>query len=258
MPAFAANLSFLFDELPFLDRFAAAAKAGFKAVELLFPYDYPASDIAARLKQHQLQNVLFNLPPGDWSAGERGIAILPGREAEFADGVAKAIEYAKQLDCPRLHALAGIAPAGADKAALRQTYISNLKYAANQLAKHQLTLMIEPINTRDMPGYFLNTQAEAFSICQEVGAPNIKMQMDIYHMQMMGEDLEANIRRYLPHVGHMQIANVPGRHEADKGDINYLPLFDLMDELKYAGWIGCEYKPKTTTLEGLGWFDKYR
>jgi 2-dehydrotetronate isomerase len=258
MPQFAANLSFLFNELPFLDRFAAAAKAGFKAVEFLFPYDHPAAEIAARLNRHQLQNVLFNLPPGDWGAGERGIAILPGREAEFADGVAKAIEYAKQLDCPRLHALAGIAPAGADKATLRQTYISNLQYAANELAKHNLTLLIEPINNHDMPGYFLNTQGESFAICQQVGAPNIKMQMDIYHMQMMGEDLEAAIRRYLPHVGHMQIANVPGRHEPDKGEIEYAKIFKLLDELHYQGWIGCEYKPKTTTLEGLGWFEKYR
>ena len=258
MPTFAANLSFLFNELPFLDRFEAAAKAGFKAVEFLFPYEYGAEEIALRLRQHQLQNVLFNLPPGDWAAGERGIAILAGREQEFADGVAKAIHYAQALACPRLHALAGIAPAGSDKQALRKIYISNLKYAANELAKHNLKLMIEPINNRDMPGYFLNTQADAFAICQEVGAPNINMQMDIYHMQMMGEYLEANIRRYLPHVGHIQIANAPGRHEPDDGNINYPQLFELLDELKYQGWIGCEYKPKTTTLEGLGWFEKYR
>jgi 2-dehydrotetronate isomerase len=256
MPAFAANLSFMFNELAFLDRFEAAANAGFKAVEFLFPYEYRTEEITLRLRQHQLQNVLFNLPPGDWSAGERGIAILPGREAQFADGIAKAIDYAKALACPRVHALAGIAPAGSDKAALRKTYLSNLKYAAKELAKHNLDLMIEPINTQDMPGYFLNTQAEAFAICQEVGAPNIKMQMDIYHMQMMSENLEANIRRYLPHVGHIQIANTPGRHEPDNGNINYPQIFDLLDELNYEGWIGCEYRPKRTTLEGLGWFEK--
>ncbi len=258
MPQFAANLSFLFNELPFLDRFAAAANAGFNAVEFMSPYEFPAEEIAANMRQHKLQNVLFNLPPGDWAAGERGIAILPGREKEFADGVAKAIAYAKALNCPRIHAMAGIAPAGAAKAMLRKTFISNLKYAATELAKNNLTFMIEPINNRDIPGYFLNTQAEAFAICQEVGAPNINMQMDIYHMQMMGEKLEENIRRYLPHVGHMQIANVPGRHEPDLGEINYAKIFDLIDELKYQGWIGCEYKPKTTTLEGLGWFEKYR
>jgi 2-dehydrotetronate isomerase len=258
MPAFAANLSFLFNELPFLDRFGAAAEAGFKAVEFLFPYEYAAEEIALRLRQHQLQNVLFNLPPGDWVAGERGIAVLAGREHEFADGVAKAIAYAQALGCPRVHALAGIAPAGSDALALRKIYISNLQYAANEFAKHHLTLMIEPINNRDMPGYFLSTQADAFAICQEVGAPNINMQMDIYHMQMMGENSEENIRRHLPHVGHIQVANVPGRHEPDQGEINYSQLFELLDELKYQGWIGCEYKPKTTTLEGLGWFEKYR
>ncbi len=258
MTLFAANLSFLFTELPFLDRFEAAAKAGFNAVEFLFPYDFPAEEIAALLKQHQLQNVLFNMPPGNWSAGERGIAILPRRENEFAEGVASAIEYAQAFNCPRIHVLAGILPAGSDKNVLRKTYVSNLQYAATELAKHQFTLMIEPINTHDMPGYFLNTQAEAFAICQEVGTPNIKMQMDMYHMQMMGEELEANIRRYLPHVGHIQIANVPGRHEPDSGEINYPQLFKLLDELKYQCWIGCEYKPKTTTIEGLGWFEKYR
>jgi 2-dehydrotetronate isomerase len=258
MPKFAVNLSFLFNELPFLDRFDAAAKAGFKAVEFLFPYEYPAYEIATRLERHQLQNVLFNLPPGNWHAGERGISILAGREKEFTEGVAKAIECAKALGCPRLHALAGIVPDGADGQLLRKIYISNLKYAATEFAKHNLTLLIEPINTRDMPGYFLNTQAEAFLICQEVAAPNLKMQMDIYHMQMMGEDIEANIRQYLPYVGHMQIANVPGRHEPDKSEINYPYIFDLLDELGYPGWIGCEYKPKTTTREGLGWFEKYR
>lgn len=258
MPKFAANLSFMFNELPFLDRFEAAAKAGFKAVEFLFPYEYPAEAIAARLGQHQLQNVLFNFPPGDWAAGERGIAILAGRETEFAQGVAKAIEYAKVLGCPRIHVLAGIAPVNSDRQALRKIYVSNLKYATKELAKHNLTLMIEPINHRDMPGYFLNTQAEAFAICQEVGAHNINMQMDIYHMQMMGENLEANIHQYLPHVGHMQIANTPGRHEPDQGEIDYAQIFNLLDELKYGGWVGCEYKPKTTTLEGLGWFEKYR
>ncbi|MGB9149787.1 MAG: 2-oxo-tetronate isomerase [Burkholderiales bacterium] len=258
MPKFAANLSFLFTEFAFLTRFAAAAQARFNAVEFLFPYEFSAQEIAARLKQHQLQNVLFNLPPGNWHAGERGIAILPGREAEFRQSVATAIDYAKAFECPRLHALAGIAPAGCDRLALNKIYVGNLRFAAEQLAKHDLTLLIEPINTFDMPGYFLNTQAEAFSICQQVGAPNIKMQMDIYHMQMMGEDLEVNIRRFLPHVGHIQIASVPGRHEPDAGEIDYPNLFRLLDELEYRGWIGCEYKPKTTTLEGLRWLEQYR
>ena len=253
MPKFAANLSMMFNEVPFLQRFDAAAGAGFKAVEFLFPYEHRADDIARQLARNGLQNVLFNMPPGDWNGGERGIACLPGREAEFRDGVATAIAYAKMLGTPRLHMMAGLVPADGDPAQHRATYLANLRYACEQAAPHGIDVMIEPINTRDMPGYFLNTQAEAHAIREEAGAANLKVQMDFYHAQIMEGDIAMKVRRYLPHIGHIQIAGVPGRHEPDTGELHYPYLFRLLDELGYAGWIGCEYRPANGTVEGLGW-----
>lgn len=253
MPRFAANLTMMFTEVPFLERFGAAAKAGFEGVEFLFPYEHSPQEIAGLLKGNGLDNVLFNMPPGDWTAGERGMACLPGREAEFRAGVARAIEYAIALGTPRLHAMAGLLPAGGDRELHRKTYIDNLRHAAAAAARQGLMLLIEPINTRDMPGYFLNTQAEAHAIREEVGAPNLKVQMDLYHAQIVEGDLATKIRRYLPHIGHIQIASVPERNEPDRGEINYPYLFRLLDTLGYTGWLGCEYRPVNGTVEGLAW-----
>lgn len=256
MPKFAANLTMLFNEVPFLERFQAAAEAGFKAVEFLFPYDYPAAEIAQRLKQNDLRNVLFNLPPGDWAAGERGIAAIPGREAEFRSGVEKAIAYATALGTPQLHVMAGLLPASAtdaDLARYRATYIDNLRHAAAETVRHGLSLLIEPINTRDIPRYFLNTQAEAHAIRELIGAENLKVQMDFYHVQIMEGDIAMKVRQYLPHIGHIQIAGVPERNEPDTGEVNYAYLYRLLDELGYEGWLGCEYRPAKGTSEGLGW-----
>ena len=253
MPKFAANLTMMFNELPFLQRFGAAAQAGFKAVEFLFPYDHPAGEIAQQLEAHRLENVLFNMPPGDWAGGERGIASLPGREAEFRDGVEKALAYAKVLGTRRLHMMAGLLPEGADRALHRAVYIANLRHACAQAAAHGIAVMIEPINTRDMPGYFLDTQAGAHAIREEIGAGNLKVQMDFYHVQIAEGDIAMKVRRYLPHIGHIQVAGVPERNEPDTGELNYRYLFRLLDELGYDGWVGCEYRPAKGTLDGLGW-----
>jgi len=254
MPRFAANLSMMFTEAPFLERFAAAAQAGFMGVEYLFPYDFPAEVLQERLQKERLDNVLFNLPPGNWAAGERGLTCLPGREEEFRAGVATAIAYAARLNTVRVHAMAGVVPPRASVADVRATYIANLKFAAAELAPYGITLLIEAINTRDIPGFFLNTQAQAYAVLQEVGAPNLKMQMDLYHMQIMEGDLEIKLRKYAPHCGHVQIAGVPQRHEPDTGEVRYTHLFDVLDELGYAGWVGCEYRPAGKTVDGLGWF----
>ena len=259
MPRFAANLSMLYPEFDFLDRFDAAAKDGFAGVEYLFPYAFPAAEIAARLQANGLKQVLFNGPPGDWDGGERGLACLPGRESEFRDGIAKALDYAAALDCPRVHVMAGIIPADAsdtERTRRRRTYLRNLRFACEEAQPQGVTVMIEPINPRDIPGYFLTTQAEAHAIREEVGMPNLKVQMDLYHAQIVEGDLSEKIRRYLPQVGHVQIAGVPGRHEPDVGEINYAFLFRLLDELKYTGYIGCEYHPERSTVEGLAWMYK--
>ncbi len=253
MPKFAANLSLMFQELPFLERFEAAARAGFEAVEFLFPYENAAEEISARLRAHGLRNVLFNMPPGDWAAGERGIAGLPGRSEEFRQGVARAIEYARVLGTPRLHVMAGCLPEGADPAQCRATYIENLQYAARQCAAHGITVLIEPINQRDMPGYLLSRQDDAHAIRAAVGATNLLVQMDFYHAQIMEGDVAATFRKYQAHIGHVQIAGVPDRHEPDTGELNYHYLFELLDELGYDGWVGCEYRPAAGTLQGLGW-----
>jgi hydroxypyruvate isomerase len=264
MPRFAANLSMLYPEHEFLDRFAAAAADGFKAVEYLFPYAHEAQVLAARLADHGLQQVLFNGPPGDWERGERGMAALPGREDEFRRSIDQALQYAQALKCPRLHVMAGIAPAGIERAQLLATYQANLAWAAQQAAGVNVACLIEPINTRDIPGFVLNRQDEAHRIVQEVGARNLKVQMDLYHCQIVEGDVAMKIRQYLPsgRVGHLQIAGVPERHEPDIGEMNYPYLFDVIDEVSatsaWDGWIGCEYRPSRGaavggTTAGLGW-----
>jgi hydroxypyruvate isomerase len=267
MPRFAANLSMLYPEHDFLDRFAAAAADGFKAVEYLFPYAHEAKVLAARLSEHGLQQVLFNGPPGDWERGERGMAALPGREDEFRRSIDTALQYAQPLQCPRVHVMAGIAPAGAERAKLLATYQSNLAWAAKQAASAGINCLIEPINTRDIPGFVLNRQDEAHRIVQEIGAPNLKVQMDLYHCQIVEGDVAMKIRQYLPtgRVGHMQIAGVPERHEPDIGEVNYAYLFRVIDEVSaqcgWDGWIGCVYGPRRGavaggTSVGLGWWPR--
>lgn len=253
MPKFAANLTMMFNEVPFPQRFAAAAQAGFTGVEFLFPYDHSPAEVAGWLQENGLFNALFNMPPGDWAAGERGLASLPGREAEFRAGVATALEYARGQGTPCLHAMAGLLPEGADRSVHRAVYIENLRHAARALAPHGITLLIEPINTRDMPGYFLTTQAEAHAIREAVGEPNLKVQMDFYHVQIMEGDIATKLRKWLDHVGHIQIASVPARNEPDDGEVNYRYLFRLLDEVGYQGWVGCEYRPRGRTEDGLGW-----
>ncbi|WP_327672484.1 MULTISPECIES: 2-oxo-tetronate isomerase [unclassified Streptomyces] len=255
MPRFAANLSMLYPEYDFLDRFAAASADGFEAVEYLFPYAYGAGEIRARLDEHGLRQVLFNAPPGDWDGGERGIAALPGREAEVREGIEKALHYAAALGSPRVHMMAGLVPEGVSRAECRDTYLTNLAYAAEQAAPAGVDILIEPINTRDMPGYFLNHQADAHAVVREIGASNLKVQLDLYHCQIVEGDLTATLRRDLPtgRVGHLQIAGVPDRHEPDAGELNIRHLMSCVDELEFDGWIGCEYIPKAGTSEGLGW-----
>jgi hydroxypyruvate isomerase len=253
MPKFAANLSMLFTEVPFLDRFERAAKAGFDAVEFLFPYAFAAADIRQRLDAHGLKLVLHNLPPGDWDAGERGIACLPDRVDEFRDGVAQGIAYGTALGVPQLNCLAGKAPIGAAEATLRATLVANLKYAAAELKKANLRLLIEPINSYDIPGFYLNRTAQALAILDEVGASNAFVQYDIYHAQRMEGELAATMQKHLARIGHMQLADNPGRNEPGSGEINYAFLFAHLDRIGYDGWIGCEYKPATTTEAGLGW-----
>lgn len=257
MPKFAANLSMLFTEHDFLDRFAAAADAGFKGVEFLFPYDHDPDVLARLLDRHGLEQVLFNLSPGDWAAGDRGMAIYGPMQAAFRQSVTEALRFAKALNCQRVHCLAGIVPAGGDQLALRQTYIDNLSYAADALAGDGISLLIEPINTRDIPGYFLNATATALDIIEEVGAPNLALQYDIYHMQIMEGDLAPTLSRHIDRIAHVQIADTPGRHEPGSGEINFPFLFDHLDALGYGGWVGCEYRPQTTTDASLAWHRRY-
>jgi len=253
MPKFAANLSMLFTELPFLDRFEAAARADFTAVEFLFPYAWPAHDIKKRLDAHGLKLVLHNLPAGDWDAGERGIACHPDRIEEFRAGVAKAVAYATTLGVDQVNCLAGKAPAGVSDALLRSSFVNNLKYAAAELKGAGLKLLIEPINHFDIPGFYLNTTAQALAILDEVGADNAFVQYDIYHAQRMEGELAATMQKNLARIGHIQLADNPGRNEPGTGEINYPFLFAHLERVGYSGWIGCEYKPATTTEAGLGW-----
>ncbi|MGE5094045.1 MAG: 2-oxo-tetronate isomerase [Betaproteobacteria bacterium] len=253
MPRFAANLTMMYNEHPFLERFAAAARDGFKGVEFLFPYEHPAQDIRSRLDANGLTLALFNAPPGDWAKGERGLAARPGREEEFRRSVGTALEYARVLGNRTLHVMPGLIAPSEDRARHREAYVTNLAYAAEQAESLGITIVIEPINTRDIPGFFLNRQDEAHAVCLDVGAPNLKVQMDLYHCQIVEGDLATKIRRYIRDVGHIQVAGVPERHEPDIGEVNYPYLFRLIDELKYPGWIGCEYRPRAGTSEGLGW-----
>ncbi len=252
MPKFAANLTMLFTELPFLDRFAAASHAGFKAVEFLFPYDHPAQQVAGMAKAADLQVVLHNLPAGNWAGGERGIACLPGRVEEFRAGVTRAIEYAKALGAPQVNCLAGLA--APDDAEAHRTLVDNLRFAGDALDKAGIGLLLEPVNTRDVPGFFVSRTAQGLTILDEVGHPNIKLQYDIYHAQVMEGDLLPTIERNFARIGHLQVADNPGRNEPGTGEINYTFVFRRLDELGYTGWIGCEYKPSAA---GLSWMKPY-
>jgi hydroxypyruvate isomerase len=269
MPRFAANLSMLYPELDFLDRFEAAAKDGFQGVEYLFPYAWEAREIAARLKANGLQQVLFNTAPGNWEGGERGLACIPGREAEFARAIEQALAYAQALDCPRIHAMAGLVPASSTRESVRATYVSNLRKAAAVAARQGIDLLLEPINTRDIPGFFLNRQDDAHRLVEEIGAPNVKVQFDLYHCQIVEGDVAMKIRQYLPtgRVGHFQIAGVPQRHEPDLGELFHPYLFGVIDEVSaqcgWQGWVGCEYRPARGsqpggTSAGLGWMKAWQ
>lgn len=257
MPRFAANLTTMYNEHPFLDRFGAAAHDGFEAVEVLFPYEHPREALRARLDEHGLALALFNGPPGDWAKGERGLASRPDREDEFRRGIAKALEYASLLGNKCLHVMAGLIAEGEDRSRHRETYLRNLAYAAREAAPLGITVVIEPINTRNIPGYFLNRQDEAHAVREDVGASNLKVQMDLYHCQIVEGDLAMKIRKYAANVAHMQIAGVPERHEPDTGEVNYAYLFGVIDAAGYTGWIGCEYHPMGGTSEGLGWAKPY-
>ena len=247
----------LFGDLPFLDRFAAARASGFSAVEYLFPYSFDAKVLRQQLDDHQVLQVLHNLPAGDWTGGERGIACLEGRDDEFRAGVERAIEYATVLRCSRVNCLAGILPAGADPAVARDVLVRNLAYAAPRLKAAGIRLLIEPVNTRDIPGFFLSGTRQAVEIIEEVGSDNVFLQYDIYHMQIMEGRVAETIQRELPRIAHMQVADVPGRHEPGTGEIAYRELFSTIDALGYTGWIGCEYIPTGGTVEGLEWATPY-
>jgi hydroxypyruvate isomerase len=256
MPRFAANLSMLYGEHEFLDRFGAAAKDGFKGVEYLFPYDFPKDAIAAKLKEHGLTQVLHNLPAGNWGAGERGIGCLPDRVDEFNAGVAKAIDYATTLGCKQVNCLAGIAPQGVAPEKLRATLVANLKYAAAELKKVGIRLLLEAINTRDIPGFFVNRSAQAIAIMDEVGSDNLFLQYDFYHMQIMEGDLTPTFKKLKDRIAHVQIADNPGRNEPGTGEVNYNFIFGMLDQEGYPGWVGCEYRPKAGTTAGLGWMKR--
>jgi hydroxypyruvate isomerase len=258
MTKLAANLTMMFGDRPFLDRFDAAAGAGFKAVECLLPYEATAEAVRDKLDRHGLELVLFNFPLGDWGAGDRGTAADPARVAEFRDGVPKALAYARATGCKRLHIMPGKVPAGADRAEWTRTFVENVRFAADATAGDGIDVMLEPINTRvDIPGYFYDTSDAAVAIMDAAGRPNVKLQYDIYHMQVMEGDVTRRIERLLPRIGHLQLADNPGRNEPGTGEINYPWLLSRLDALGYDGWIGCEYKPAGDTLAGLGWAKPY-
>ena len=257
MPKFAANLAFLFTEEDFLQRFAAARKAGFDAVEFPFPYPHEKSKLADAVKSAGVEVALFNLPAGDWIKGERGIACHPGRQGEFRDGVGAAIEYARLLHVPKINCLSGVAPADADQDDVLSTFVENLGYAADQLAKEGILLVMEPINTRTIPGFYLNTTAQSLDIMREVGSGNLKIQYDIFHMQIMEGDLAKTIEANLTNIGHVQFADVPDRHEPGTGEVNFDFLFDWIDRVGYQGWIGAEYVPAKGTVASLGWLKRH-
>ena len=258
MPRFAANLSMLFTELPFLERFAAARAAGFTAVEYLFPYEHPKEELAGRLRKNGLRQVLHNLPAGDWAAGERGIACHPNRVDEFRAGVERAIAYAHALDCGQLNCLAGKLPAGVTREAAHDTLVANLRHAAQVLGDAGIRLLVEPINTFDIPGFFVNRTEQAIALMDEVGSDNLLLQYDVYHAQRMEGELAATLERHLHRIAHIQVADNPGRNEPGTGEIHYPFLFQRLEALGWKGTIGCEYKPRTTTLDGLGWIEEMK
>jgi hydroxypyruvate isomerase len=253
VPRFSANLTLLFTEVPFLDRFEAARRAGFDAVEFVSPYGHDAAALSGVLAAHRLAVSVFNLPAGDWAAGDRGLACDPARVKEFRDGVARAVEYARALGCDRLHAMAGLRPAGVPEETLRATYLENLRFAGRALARQGLRLLVEAINDRDMPGYYLTTSRQAFELMDEAGVPDLLFQLDAYHLHVMGEDVAGTLERRIGRIGHVQIADAPGRHEPGTGEIDYRFLLRHLDRLGYGGWVGCEYRPLGRTEAGLGW-----
>jgi hydroxypyruvate isomerase len=257
MPRLAANLSMMFNEVPFLDRFAAARRAGFEGVEFLFPYDFAAAALRERLSGEGLTQVLFNMPPGNWANGERGMASIPGRQAEFRESVKKALDYAAALECRLVHCLAGIVPAGASPTTATAVYAANLVWAAEQAKPAGVRLVIEPINHRDMPGYFLNTQAQGAAIVEAIGRDRLGLQFDVYHVQVTEGDITKRMEQFMPVIAHMQIADVPARNEPGTGEIGWSYVFRRMDELGYQGWVGCEYRPAGDTVAGLGWRERF-
>ncbi|MDE2197407.1 MAG: hydroxypyruvate isomerase family protein [Rhodospirillales bacterium] len=257
MPRLAANLSMMFNEVPFLDRFDAAARAGFTAVEFLFPYEYPAAELKKRLAANGLAQVLFNMPPGDWAGGERGTASLPGREREFREGVARALDYAAALECKLVHVMAGIPPAGTPHATAAACYAANLAWAAERAHPAGIRLAIEPINHRDMPGFHLNTMAQGAAVIAALGAERVGLQFDIYHCQVTEGDITKRMEAHMPIIAHMQLADVPARNEPGTGEIAWDYVLRRIDELGYKGWIGCEYRPAGDTVAGLAWRTRY-
>ena len=253
----AANLSFLFNEMPFMDRFAAAGACGFKGVEYLFPYEHSPKDIAEALDDARVAQVLFNVGPGDWSAGERGIAALPGRERDFLEALDQGLEYAAVLRCPRLHVMAGLRPSGASLEEIERVYEANLRLAATRCAQRKVEVVIEPINHRDIPGYYLNTTRQAIAVIDRIAAPNLKLQLDLYHCQVTEGDLVHHIRALAGRFSHVQIAGNPDRNEPDTGEVNYTYVLEELDASGYDGWVGCEYRPKSGTREGLEWARAY-
>lgn len=257
MPRFAANVSTLFAEHAYLDRFRAAAAAGFRAVECQDPYPWPAHEIARRLSENGLAQVLINAPAGDRQAGEKGLAAVPGREQDFRAGFARALDYAEVLGCPRVHALAGAPPPATDPARAMATYVENLRFAADAARPHGIEVLIEPINRVDVPGYFLDGTAKALAVLAAVERPNLRLQYDVYHAHVIGEDPAAGLGACLPRVAHVQVSGFPGRHEPWPGAIDFASVFRLLDQLGYQGWVGCEYWPRAATLDGLGWIGAY-
>ncbi len=253
MPRLAANLSMMFNEVPFLDRFAAARDAGFEGVEFLFPYEFSAAELRGRLSHEGLTQALFNMPPGNWAGGERGTASLPGRQGEFREGVKRALDYATALECKLIHCMAGIVPADVPFATAAAVYATNLAWAAEQAAPAGVKIVIEPINHRDMPGYFLNTQAQGAAIVEAIGTDRLGLQFDVYHVQITEGDITKRMEKFMPVIAHMQIADVPARNEPGTGEIGWAYVLRRMDELGYQGWVGCEYRPAGDTVAGLGW-----
>jgi hydroxypyruvate isomerase len=257
VPRLAANLSMMFNEVPFLDRFAAARKQGFEGVEFLFPYEHPAAEIRKRLDGEGLAQALFNMPPGDWANGERGTASLPGRQAEFREGVKQALDYAGALNCKLVHCMAGIVPASVSPVTAASVYAANLAWGTEQATKTGVKLIIEPINHRDMPGYFLNTEAQGAAVVEAIGRDRLGLQFDVYHCQTTEGDVTKRMETYMPIIAHIQIADVPARNEPGTGEIGWKFVFRRMDELGYAGWVGCEYRPAGDTVAGLKWRQEF-